>query len=84
MSYKHRQLTIQFGLVLFCCLFIAVTRTEVTVSSQSSCMVPFWEFPEMPLSVTRFRRRSYATAFWTLNFRERRTSLMIVSEVTLT
>ena len=45
MSYRHRQLTLQLALVLFCCLFIAVTRTEVTVNSQSSCLVPFWETP---------------------------------------
>lgn len=45
MSYRHRQLTIQLALILFCCLFIAVTRTEVTVNSQSSCLVPFWETP---------------------------------------
>jgi hypothetical protein len=45
MSYRHRQLAIQFALILFCCLFVAVTRTEVLVNSQSSCIVPFWEAP---------------------------------------
>lgn len=45
MSSRHPQLTIQVGLILFCCLFIAVTRSEVTVNSQSSCLVPFWETP---------------------------------------
>lgn len=45
MSQGHRQLRIQCGLILFCCLFIAVTRTELTVNSQSSCLVPFWETP---------------------------------------
>ena len=45
MSYKHRQLTIQCGLIVFCILFLAVTRTEVIVNSQSSCFVPFYEKP---------------------------------------
>jgi len=45
MSHRHRQLTLQLTLILFCCLFIAVTRTEVTVNSQSSCLVPFYETP---------------------------------------
>ena len=45
MFYRHRQLTIQVGLILFCILFVAVTRTELTVKSQSSCVVPFYERP---------------------------------------
>lgn len=28
MVYKHRERTIQLGLIVFCCLFIAGTRTE--------------------------------------------------------
>lgn len=39
MRYKNRERTIQLGLIVFCCLFIAVTRTEVSVNSQS-CIVP--------------------------------------------
>ena len=44
MSYKHRQRTIQFCLILLCCLFLAVTRTEVSVNSQS-CVVPHFAPP---------------------------------------
>lgn len=29
MRYKHRDRTIQLGVIIFCCLFVAVTRTEV-------------------------------------------------------
>jgi len=32
MSYKNRQRTIQFSLIIFCCLFVAVTRTEVSLN----------------------------------------------------
>lgn len=39
MSYKHRDRTIQLSLIVFCCLFVAVTRTELPVQSQS-CIVP--------------------------------------------
>ena len=39
MLYKRRDRTIQVSLIVFCCLFIAVTRTELLVSSQS-CIVP--------------------------------------------
>jgi len=39
MPYKHRDRTIQLGLIVFCCLFVAVARTEVPVNSQS-CIVP--------------------------------------------
>ena len=45
MSHTHRQRTIQFGLILFGCLFIAVTRTGSVVNSQSSCVVPFMGTP---------------------------------------
>jgi hypothetical protein len=44
MSYRHRQHAIQLGLIIFCCLFVVVTRTEIPVESQS-CIVPFWEPP---------------------------------------
>jgi len=44
MSYKHRQHTLQFAMILFCCLFVAVTRSEVSVDSQS-CVVPHWSPP---------------------------------------
>jgi hypothetical protein len=44
MPYKQFQQTIQFSLIVFCCLFVAVTRTEVSVNSQS-CVVPHWETP---------------------------------------
>jgi len=45
MSYKHRQRTIQFSLIVFCCLFVAVTRAEVPVDCQScTCIVGNW-FP---------------------------------------
>src|ERR1051325_11134763 len=36
--------TIQLSLILFCCLFIAVTRSEVSVNSQS-CIVPHLASP---------------------------------------
>jgi hypothetical protein len=39
MRYKYRERTIQLSLMVFCCLFVAVSRTEVSVNSQS-CIVP--------------------------------------------
>ena len=40
MSYQHRQRTIQFSLIIFCCLFVAVTRAEVSVNCQGcTCIV---------------------------------------------
>lgn len=46
MSYNFRQRTIQFSLILFCCLFVAATRAEVPVGCQScTCVVGFWLTP---------------------------------------
>lgn len=39
MRYTHRERIIQLSLIVFCCLFVAVSRTEVSVNSQS-CIVP--------------------------------------------
>jgi hypothetical protein len=40
MSYQHRQRTIQFSLIIFCCLFVAVTRAEVSINCQGcTCIV---------------------------------------------
>ena len=39
MSYKHRQQVTQLSLIVFCCLFVAVTRTEVAVNSQEVCLL---------------------------------------------
>ena len=39
MRYKHRDRTIQFSLIVLCCLFVTVSRTEESVNSQS-CIVP--------------------------------------------
>jgi hypothetical protein len=44
MRYKHREHTIQLSLIVFCCMFVAVTRTELPVSSQS-CIVPYLAAP---------------------------------------
>lgn len=44
MSHKHSEHKIQFSLVIFCCLFVAVTRTEVSVESQS-CRIPYLAAP---------------------------------------
>ena len=33
MPYRHRQHVIQLCLIVFCCLFVAVTRSEVVVES---------------------------------------------------
>ena len=46
MSYQHKQRTIQLSLILFCCLFVAITRAEVSVGCQScTCIVGFWFSP---------------------------------------
>ena len=46
MSYNYRQRIIQFSLILFCCLFVAATRAEVSVDGQScTCIVGFWNPP---------------------------------------
>lgn len=34
MSHNQRQRTIQLSLIVFCCLFVAATRTEVPVDCQ--------------------------------------------------
>lgn len=39
MHYKHRDRSVQLGLIVFCCLFVAASRTEIPVNSQS-CIVP--------------------------------------------
>ena len=45
MSDNYRQRTIQLSLIVFCCLFVAATRTEVPVDCQScTCIVGCW-FP---------------------------------------
>ena len=44
MPHQHQQRIIQFSLIVFCCFFVAVTRTEVSVNSES-CVVPYWEPP---------------------------------------
>jgi hypothetical protein len=44
MSHKYAQRIVQVSLILFCCVFVAVTRTEVPANSQS-CIVPHWEAP---------------------------------------
>lgn len=43
MSHNQRQRTIQLSLIVFCCLFVAATRTEVPVDCQTcTCIVGFW------------------------------------------
>src|SRR5688572_1713331 len=44
MSHKNAERTVQFSLIVFCCLFVAVTRVEVPAACQS-CIVPHWEAP---------------------------------------
>ena len=44
MPHQQEQRIVQFSLIVFCCLFVAVTRTEVSVSSET-CVVPYWEAP---------------------------------------
>jgi hypothetical protein len=39
MRYKQRDRTIQLSLIVFCCLFVAVSRIEIPVKSEI-CIVP--------------------------------------------
>ena len=44
MLHKNPQLIIKFSLILFCVLFVGITRIEEPASCQS-CVVGFWEPP---------------------------------------
>ena len=45
MSHNQKERIVQFGLILICCLFVALTRTGQPSSCQSCGAVPFWEHP---------------------------------------